>query len=182
MGAEACKTEKFQIAAVQDTADKALRQVRHEQHAQITLLSGHLLDDAAHIRFLQAHLDAGLIEQVEKLHEGLGAEGITLGADGKPGAVFHPALAVIILDLSGALHQRCHLRQQLPAVLRQRDAPVAAVENSDPQLLFQFPDGCGHGGLGHKEILRSLVHGAAAVDLHQIVHLQQGHAFPPRFV
>ena len=175
MGPQTGQLVELQIPPLQNTADEVLRHVGDEDHAQVALLLGHLLDDSGHLHLLEADLDAWFLPQMQELHKGLGAEGIALGGDGQGDPVFRPALAVVAGDLAAALHNGDDLVQQLPAVLRQRHAPVGAVENGDAQLLFHLGDGAGQGGLGHEQVLGRPVDGAAAVDLQNVAHLQQCH-------
>ena len=175
MGPQPGQLVELQVPALQNPANEVLRHVRDKNHAQVALLLGHLLDHGGHLHLLEADLDAGLLPQVQELHERLGAEGIALGGDGEADPVFRLALAVIAGDLAAALHDGGDLVQQLPAVLRQRHAPVGAVEDGDAQLLLHLGNGAGQGGLGHKQVLGRPVDGAAAVDLQNVAHLQKRH-------
>ena len=175
VGPQPCQLVELQIPPLQNAADKVLRHVRDENHAQIALLLGHLLDDGGHLHLLEADLDPRLLPQVQELHERLGAEGVALGGNGQRDPVLRPALAVIAGDLAAALHNGGDLVQQLAAILRQRHAPVGAVEDGDAQLVLHLGNGAGQGGLGHEQVLGRPVDGAAAVHLQNIAHLQQRH-------
>ena len=170
-GAQRGQLAELQILLLQDAADEVLRHVGDEDDAHRALAAEHLVDDGGHLHLLEAHLYAGLLQQVEVLHEGLGAEGIALGRHGQRDPVLRPALAVIPGDTAAALHNGRDLGYQLPALLRQHHAPVAAAEHGDAQLLLHLQNGGGQRRLGHEQILRRPVHGAAAVDLQNIAHL-----------
>ena len=55
-----------------------LRGIGQEQNTQRTLPPRHLVDDGGHLHLLEAHLDVGLLQQMQVFHKGHGAEGIPL--------------------------------------------------------------------------------------------------------
>ena len=143
MGSQARQLVEFQITALQNTADEPLRHIGDEDHPQIALLLGHLLNDRGHLHLLEADLDAGFLPQMQKLHKRLGAEGIALGGNGQGDTILRPALTVVAGDLAAALHDGDDLVQQLPAILRQGDAAVGPVENGDAQFPLHLGNGAG---------------------------------------
>ena len=178
-GAQLRQLAEFQILFLQNTANEVLRHVGDEDNTQRALAAEHLVDDGGHLHLLEAHLYARLLQQVQVLHERLGAEGIALGCHGQRDPVLRPALAVIPGDAAAALHDGRDLSHQLPALLRQHHAPVAAAENGDAQFLLHLQNGGGQRRLGHEQVLGRPVHGAAAVHLQDIAHLQKRHLSPP---
>ena len=77
-GADVHQRLERQVLLPQDTADEMLCHVRHEDDAEGAAPRRHLVDDRRHLHLLEAHLDMRLVQQVQELHECLGAEGIAL--------------------------------------------------------------------------------------------------------
>ena len=171
MGPQRDQGLEHQVLFLQRTADGPLRQVRHEDHAHAAVSCCHVPDHGGHIHLLQRRLHGLLAQTVQRFHKGLGAEGIALGRNGEPDPVGGLPAAVVAAEAAALLHDGGDLGHQLLTVLGQDDAPVGPVEDGDAQLLLHFRHGAGEGGLGHIQALGRLVHGAAAVDLQDVVHL-----------
>jgi len=178
-GADVHQRLEEQALFRQDAGDEVLRPVGHKDHTQRAAALGYLVDNGGHLHLLEAHLYVRLVQQVQELHKGHGAEGIALGGHGQGCPVGGAALAVIAAELAAAIHQRRDLRHQLAPLLRQRHAPVGAQKHRHAQLPLHLRNGGGQGGLGQKQVLRRPVHGAAAIHLQNVAHLQQRHVPAP---
>ena len=64
MGSQTRQLVELQIAPLQNAANEPLRHIGDEDHPQIALLLGHLLNDRGHLHLLEADLDAGFLPQM----------------------------------------------------------------------------------------------------------------------
>ena len=144
------------------------------QDADLAAGGGHVLQHRLGAGLADGKVVFAHVEAAGHLHKGLDRKGIMLGGHGKllPPS---PLLAVYVHQVHVLAVHLPGIGQKARALRRQRHPALGAVENGDADLLFQFLNGAGQGGLGHVQALRRLVQRSRFRYLDHVVQLLQGH-------
>ena len=165
-----------QVPGVQQMADDLLRHLGEENDAHICPVLVDIGNDLFHAGVLDGVLVMVVRNVIQHFQERVVGKGIALGGDAEMhrcGGV--PGFAVKLLDPPLLLQHGDGVAEKFPSLRREFNAPVAADEKLDAQLLLQLPYGGGNAGLGEKQLVGSFVDGAAFGDLHHVGQLLKSH-------
>ena len=165
-----------QVPGVQQMADDLLRHLGEENDAHICPVLVDIGNDLFHAGVLDGVLVMVVRNVIQHFQERVVGKGIALGGDAEMhrcGGV--PGFTVKLLDPPLLLQHGDGVAEKFPPIRCELNAPVAADEKLDAQLLLQLPHGGGNAGLGEKQLVGSFVDGAAFGDLHYVGQLLKSH-------
>ena len=140
------------IVLLYQLADDLLVLAAEVEHADFALHLGHVVDNLVCLRLAEREIVTRAAEFADDIHESVYGEGIVLAADRKDGVAVLAAL-VVVLEKGRLFQHLPRVREEFVAFVCYGDTLVAAVENGDAHLFFEFVDGCGQARLRNEDAL-----------------------------